>query len=159
MAHYIYVKWLAVVVAGIFIRNSYVLYSICIADAGRWVMNTLDLFKDETDFKEFKAGETIFREGEPGDNLYVVMEGSVDIKVAGEKFIAAQPGDIVGEMALIDASARSATAVARTRCKLIAINEKRFTHLTQQTPYFAIYVMRVLVERLRRMNKILASIT
>ena len=121
-------------------------------------MNTLDLFKNETDYKTFNTGEIIFKEGEPGDNMYVVLEGAVDINVSGEKFILAQPGDIVGEMALIDSSARSATAIARTKCKLIAINEKRFTALTQQTPAFAIHVMRILVERLRRMNKILASI-
>ena len=122
-------------------------------------MNTLDLFKGETVFKEFRTGEIIFKEGEPGDNMYVVMEGAVDIKVGEEKFIVAQPGDILGEMALIDSSARSATAVARTNCKLIAIDEKRFIFLIQQTPFFAIYVMRVLVERLRIMNKIMASIT
>ena len=125
---------------------------------GEHIMNTLDMFKHETDYKAFKTGEIIFREGEPGDNMYVVLEGAVDINVSGEKFIVAQAGDVVGEMALIDSSARSATAVARTNCKVIAINEERFTALTQQNPAFAIHVMRILVERLRRMNKILASI-
>ena len=122
-------------------------------------MNTLDLFKDETEFKECRAGEIIFREGEPGDSMYVVLEGAVDVKVGDEKFIVAGPGEILGEMALIDSSARSAIAVARKDCKLVPINEKRFTALVRQTPVFAIHVMKILVERLRRMNKILASIT
>ena len=122
-------------------------------------MNTLDLFKDETEVKECRAGEIIFREGEPGDNMYVILEGAVDVKVGDEKFIVAGPGEILGEMALIDSSARSATAVARKDCKLVPINEKRFTALVRQTPVFAIHVMKILVERLRRMNKILASIT
>jgi len=122
-------------------------------------MNTLDLFADETEFTEFRAGETIFREGEPGDSMYVVLEGAVDVKVGDEKFIVAGPGEILGEMALIDASARSATAVARNNCKLVPIDEKRFSTLVQQTPAFAIHVMTILVERLRRMNRILASLT
>jgi len=125
---------------------------------GEHHMNTLDMFNNDTDYKAFKTGEIIFSEGEPGDHMYVVLEGAVDINVSGEKFIVAQPGDIIGEMALIDSSARSATAVARTNCKLIAINETRFAELTRLTPAFAIHVMRILVERLRRMNKILASI-
>ena len=121
-------------------------------------MNTLDLFCNETEFKEFKAGELIFEEGEPGDCMYVVKEGAVDIRVGDEKFVVAEPGELVGEMALIDSSSRSATAIARTNCKLIEINEKRFAFLIQQTPFFAIHVMKVLVERLRKMNIIVASI-
>ncbi|MGH8119723.1 MAG: Crp/Fnr family transcriptional regulator [Gammaproteobacteria bacterium] len=121
-------------------------------------MNTLDLFKDDTEFTEFRAGETIFREGEPGDSMYVVMEGSVDVMVGDEKFIVTGPGEILGEMALIDSSKRSATAIARKDCKLVPINEKRFSALVRQTPAFAIHVMTILAERLRRMNRILASI-
>jgi len=122
------------------------------------MMNTLDLFEDDTECTEFKAGDTIFKEGEPGDSMYVVLEGAVDVMVGDEKFIVAGPGEILGEMALIDSSARSATAVARNDCKLVPINEKRFSALVQQTPFFAIHVMKILAERLRRMNRILASI-
>jgi len=49
--------------------------------------------------------------------------------------------------------------VARNNCKLVPIDEKRFSTLVQQTPAFAIHVMTILVERLRRMNRILASLT
>lgn len=120
-------------------------------------MNTLELFRSESEYKEYKAGDLIFEEGEAGENMYIVKEGAVDIKVGEEIFVVAGAGEILGEMALIDSSARSATAVAKTACKLIPVNEKRFAFLVQQTPFFAIHVMKVLVERLRKMNKIMAA--
>lgn len=120
-------------------------------------MNTLDFFSEDTDYKKYKAGDVIFREGEPGDTMYIIKEGAVEVSVAGEKFVAAQPGDLLGEMAMIDSSARSATAIAKTDCKLIELNEKQFAFQVQRTPIFAIFVMKILVDRLRKMNKILSS--
>jgi CRP/FNR family transcriptional regulator, cyclic AMP receptor protein len=120
-------------------------------------MNTLEFFSEDTPYKEYKAGELIFREGEPGDTMYIIKEGAVEVSVAGEKFVVGQQGDLLGEMAMIDSSARSATALAKTDCKLIELNEKQFAFQVQRTPIFAIFVMKILVERLRKMNKILSS--
>ena len=120
-------------------------------------MNTLEFFSEDTPYKEYKAGEIIFREGEPGDTMYIIKEGAVEVSVAGEKFVVGQQGDLLGEMAMIDSSARSATALAKTDCKLIELNEKQFAFQVQRTPIFAIFVMKILVERLRKMNKILTS--
>lgn len=120
-------------------------------------MNTLELFQNDTEYKDYRAGEQIFEEGEAGENMYIVKAGAVDIKVGDEIFVVAGAGEILGEMALIDSSSRSATAVAKTACKLIPVNQKRFAFLIQQTPLFAIHVMKVLVERLRKMNKIMAA--
>ena len=112
-----------------------------------------NLFSNATDFKTFPAGETIFKEGQPGDMMYIVIEGEVDVLVHGKVvYSIGGPGGVLGEMALIDTQPRSATAVARTACKLVPIDQKRFTFLIQQTPYFAVEVMRTMAERLRRMN-------
>lgn len=120
-------------------------------------MNTLDFFSDDIDYKQYKAGEVIFKEGDPGDNMYIIKEGMVEVTAGGEKFIVSRPGDLFGEMALIDSNPRSATAVARTDSKLISINEKQFAFQVQRTPIFAIHVMKVMAKRLRKMNKILSS--
>jgi CRP/FNR family transcriptional regulator, cyclic AMP receptor protein len=64
----------------------------------------------------------------------------------------AGPGDIVGEMALIDAKSRSATAQAKSDCRLAPVDERRFLFLVHEHPLFALHVMRVLADRLRRMN-------
>ena len=88
--------------------------------------------------------------------MYVVKEGSADILVSGKVVATVGPGEVFGEMSLIDDRApHSAAVVARTDCHHVPVDEKRFLFLVQQTPYFAIQVMRVIAERLRRMNEII----
>ncbi len=116
-------------------------------------MDTLDLFRNEDNIVEFVKGDVIFREGDPADTMYIIKEGEVKIMAAGKSIITATTGEIFGEMALIDASPRSAMARAATNCTLIPINRPRFDFLVQQTPYFSLYLMRILVERIRKLNE------
>ena len=104
------------------------------------------------DLEGFSTGQHIFTAGQPGDTMYVVKEGEVEVVVNGKVVDTLGPGGILGEMALIDKQPRSATAVAKTDCKLVSVNEQRFQRLVQQTPHFAIQVMRVMAQRLRQMN-------
>jgi len=108
------------------------------------------LFRNPEYFVPFKAGDVIFNEGDAGDMMYVVIEGEVDIVVRNKIVETIGPENFLGEMALVDASPRSATAVARTNCKLAPINHSRFNFLVQQTPNFALHLMRVMTDRLRR---------
>ena len=62
-------------------------------------------------------------------------------------------GGIVGEMGLIDKTARSGSAIAKTDCKLVPLDETRFKIYVHNTPFFAIQVMRVMADRLRRMDE------
>lgn len=112
-------------------------------------MPTTNLFLSETEPKHFKAGERIFDEGEAGDFMYGLIEGEVEIRKGGKVVDTIGPGGIFGEMALIDHAPRSATAVAKTDCKAAQISEKRFYFLVQQTPNFALHLMRVLTDRVR----------
>ena len=98
-------------------------------------------------------GETIFQEGDPGTEMYVVKEGEVDLFLRGKILKSLKKGDIFGEMAIIDNSPRSATARARTDCELMVINQERFLTLVHQNPNFALEVMKVLAERLRLTNE------
>jgi len=100
----------------------------------------------------FKAGDYIFDEGQPGDHMYVVLEGEVDLHVHGQLVETLREGGVLGEMALLDAAPRTASAVARTKCKLVPVNQKRFNLLVQHTPDFAIQIMRVMAGRLRAMD-------
>jgi CRP/FNR family cyclic AMP-dependent transcriptional regulator len=112
---------------------------------------TIDLFRNTDDFKVYQPGEVIFREGEPGDCMYAVVEGEVAITARGSHVDTIGPGGIFGEMALIDAEPRSATAAVSTTAKVAPINQKRFMFLVQNTPYFSIQVLRIMSERMRRM--------
>jgi CRP/FNR family transcriptional regulator, cyclic AMP receptor protein len=115
-------------------------------------MSALNLVRFAGDVLSFVAGQQIFAEGQPGDVMFIVKAGEVDVIVHGQSVETLGPGGVLGEMALIDHNPRSATAVAKTDCQLVPINEQRFQFLVQQTPYFAIEVMRVLANRLRHMD-------
>ena len=84
--------------------------------------------------------------------MYVVVEGEVDIRVGKVTAETVVQGGIFGEMALIDQQVRSADAVARTQCKLVEVDQRRFQFLVSETPYFAIQVMTIMAERLRHAN-------
>jgi CRP-like cAMP-binding protein len=113
-------------------------------------MNLAKLFENAKDAKNYPAGTTVFAQGEPRDVMYVVLEGELDLQRGRRTFETAAAGAIVGEMAMIDKAPRSATAIAKTRCRLMPIDDKRFEFMVTETPFFALHVMRVLVDRLRR---------
>lgn len=114
-------------------------------------MNFAQFFQD-SDYLEYSIGSTIFNEGDPGDVMYVILEGRVDILFKGRLIGEIQAGEIIGEMALIDTSARSATAIAMGQCKLVPVNEALFLEMVKENPTFALAVMRTLAERVRRKN-------
>lgn len=116
-------------------------------------MPATSLFEHASEAQSVPAGATIFRTGDPRDNMYAVVEGQVDIFVNDKLVETVEKGGIFGEMALIDRESRTGTAVARTDAKIVAVDERRFLFLIQQTPNFALHVMRVLSERLRRLDE------
>ena len=106
---------------------------------------------------EYDVGDVIFEEGSTGRELYVVLDGQVDIaKVNGGSktvIISLGKGEFFGEMAVIDGSARSATAIsAAPGTKVMRINHARFVYLVSQQPAFALMVMDALSKRLRASN-------
>jgi CRP/FNR family transcriptional regulator, cyclic AMP receptor protein len=102
--------------------------------------------------REYKAGEVIFREGDPATELFIIKSGSVEIRLGNRLLDTLPERSIFGEMALIDPGSRSATAVAVTDAAIVPVSEKQFLFLVSRTPYFALNVMRVLVRRLRTSN-------
>jgi len=113
----------------------------------------LDMFHNERESEAFAAGQVVFAKGDPGNAMYVVLEGEVELLIGSDVVETLGPGEPFGEMALIDRAPRIATVVAKTDCRLLAIPEKRFLFLVQQTPYFALHIMRIMAERLRKMNE------
>jgi CRP/FNR family transcriptional regulator, cyclic AMP receptor protein len=101
----------------------------------------------------FAMGDVIFAEGDKGDAMYVIRSGEVAIERGGHVMESLGPGNIFGEMALIDGSPRSVTVRAKTDCVVAPMNEKSFLFLVDETPFFAVAVMRTLADRLRRMDK------
>ena len=103
--------------------------------------------------RSYKAGEIVFREGDPATELFIIKEGRVDI-LSGNRLLDSIDGNgIFGEMALIDAAPRSASAVAASDVTVVPISEKQFLFLVSQTPFFALNLLKVLARRLRATNK------
>lgn len=115
-------------------------------------MTIIDLLPSETPIKAIPAGEVVFAQGDPGDVMFVVIEGEVEILLDGKPIETVRAGGIIGEMALIDMGPRSATAICRTRSMLSPVDQMRFRELIAREPDFALNVMRVLARRLRRMD-------
>jgi CRP/FNR family transcriptional regulator, cyclic AMP receptor protein len=106
---------------------------------------------------EFEVGEVVFEEGSTGRELFVVLDGRIDIvKMNGASktvIVTLGKGEFFGEMAVIDGSARSATAIsAAAKTRVMRINHARFVYLVSQQPAFALMVMDALSKRLRASN-------
>jgi CRP/FNR family cyclic AMP-dependent transcriptional regulator len=113
----------------------------------------LTLFQNDPMAEAFKAGQTFFTQGDPGDHMYVVIAGEVDLKIGDAIVETVASGGVFGEMALIDHRDRSATAIGKSDGTIVPVNQKRFLYLVQNTPFFAVEVMEVMADRLRRMDE------
>src|ERR1700710_90744 len=106
---------------------------------------------------EYDVADVIFEEGSTGRELYVVLDGKIDIvKDSGATrttIVTLGKGEFFGEMAVIDGSSRSATAIAAApKTKVMRINHARFVYLVSQQPAFALMIMDALSKRLRASN-------
>ena len=115
-----------------------------------------NLFRNADNVQTFAAGQTIFTEGQPGLTMYVVNQGEVELRIGDRVLETVGPGGMFGEMALIDSGSRSATATARTECQVVPVPRSQFEALIRETPGFALQVMRVMADRLRRTDQALA---
>ena len=107
----------------------------------------------------YAASEVIFEEGSTGRELFVVLDGKVDIvKNSGADravIVTLGKGEFFGEMAVIDGSSRSASAIAAMPgTRVMRINHARFVYLVSQQPAFALMIMDALSKRLRASNAV-----
>jgi CRP-like cAMP-binding protein len=112
-----------------------------------------DLVRRGAQLRCFDAGERIFLEHEAGDCLYVVRSGMVDVITFGTVLERIGPGGIFGEMAVIDGGARSAAALAAEPTEVAVIDKEAFQALVRAEPLFALAIMRLLTERIRRLGQ------
>jgi len=111
------------------------------------------LFRHASESETYADGDVVFRAGDPGDVMYVVRSGAVEVTVGDTLVETVVEGQPFGEMALIDDGPRSAHAVAVGATELVPIGLKRFKFLVQASPDFSLMLMRVMADRLRAMNQ------
>lgn len=98
-------------------------------------------------------GERIFLEQDKGSAMYIVRSGAVDVITFGKVQERIGPGGVFGEMALIDGGPRAAAALACEPSELAVIDKATFLTLINEEPEFALRVMRLMAERVRRMGR------
>ena len=106
----------------------------------------------------FEVGDIIFREGESGDVMFILLEGAVELSVKVDKGEAViktvdTPNDFFGEMALLDEAPRSASAKALARTRLLVVDGPSFESMILQNGRFALKIIKVLSERIRTSNE------
>ena len=104
-------------------------------------MDLTAVFKDYPHIQSVSAGELIFEQGSKGTEMYVVLDGEVELTVNGSSVAVLSSGDFLGEMALMDSDTRSAAAQAKTDCRLASLTKHRFLIMVQKTPFFALHVI------------------
>ena len=110
-----------------------------------------------------KRGDSLFREGDDGDRLYIVTDGKVKLSHSSddgrENLIAVLgPGEIIGELSLFDLGARSSTVAAIAPTRLVSLSHKDMMSFINQHPDMAITMLRELARRLRNTNTALADL-
>lgn len=118
-------------------------------------MGTLHLFRNLPEVIAVAAGSYIFRSGETAKVMYLIIEGEVELMVGDAVVETAGEGAFIGEMALIEDKPRSASARARSDCRVFPIDAERFQLLVRETPFFALQVMQTLARRLRSMDALI----
>ena len=117
----------------------------------------LAFFRSAGTLEEKPGGKHIFMENEKpgglfskGAKMYLLLEGEVGLMIRNKFFGVVKKGEVFGELAVIGGLPRSATAMAKTDCRLLTLDEKQFHTALQKTPDFALMLMSIMVQRLRQ---------
>ena len=99
--------------------------------------------------QRFQKGECFIRQGDIGNSLYIIVAGEVDVVVDGVGCVAKREvGSVIGEMALLSDSVRTASCVASSDLSVLQILREDFQNLMNEKPELAFGIMQVLIQRL-----------
>jgi CRP-like cAMP-binding protein len=100
-----------------------------------------------TEDLEIGAGEVLCKEGDIGQEFFVIVEGETDVTTNGKRVAARGGGDFVGEIALLEETTRTATVTAKTPLRVFVLTRQDFRHLVREHPSVEQKVMRALARR------------
>jgi CRP-like cAMP-binding protein len=118
-------------------------------------VTTVIIFQKQPNPQTFAAGQVIFEEGQPGNFMFGIVQGEVNILVNGKVVETIETGEVFGTGVLVGVKNRTYTAIAKTDCQLASLDEKRFLFAVQETPMFALTVIKNYSERLTRLQRML----
>jgi CRP/FNR family transcriptional regulator, cyclic AMP receptor protein len=114
------------------------------------------------DYEKVPAGQTLFQAGEPGESLYIVRSGEIELYIkdnAGQKIIltVARPGDMFGELALLDSGPRTATAASLSDAELLVLDRDDLLLLFQKRPDAALHMLAAMGRMTRKADELLRT--
>lgn len=116
--------------------------------------DVIDLFFNHLKTYHVSAGDVIFKSGEKGEKMFALMKGEVELWLNDQVVETIHEHDVFGEGALVQLEHnRITTAIAKTDCQLAELNRERFLFLLQETPLFALEIVRSLSSRLRKIKQ------
>lgn len=107
----------------------------------------------DTDELAFGPGQSVVNEGELGETLFVVLEGEGKVVRGGKKVGTVLPGDFFGELATIDAQARSASVVAVTPMRVLRLFRRHLMALLKEEPHVTLKLLDGIVRRIRQVER------
>jgi CRP-like cAMP-binding protein len=110
------------------------------------------VFVSASEKRTYPAGEVIFSLGDLSSQMFGVVTGAVDLLRGDTVVVRIQQGGTFGEMGIIDGAPRSLTAVAAEPSEIAVLDQRTFLFLVQETPMFALQVMRSLAARIREQD-------
>jgi CRP-like cAMP-binding protein len=119
------------------------------ARCGRKDLERIGRLAEEIDVP---AGKVLMREGEIGQEFFLIVSGKVKIERNGKLLRNLGPGDFTGEIALVQEEPRTATATCETDCRLLVVAHREFHTMLDQNPEFRRSVMGALADRIRRLE-------
>jgi CRP-like cAMP-binding protein len=99
------------------------------------------------------AGTLLVDQGQTGREAFVILEGSVTVKRNGRRVATLGPGDVVGELSLLDHGPRTASAVCDTDCELFVLDHRHFRGVLESNPAIAMKLLAALAERIRLLDR------
>ena len=99
------------------------------------------------------AGGIIFSKGDPGDCMYIVQSGVIEMVIGDTVVETCGPNETIGFMSMVDGAARSSTARVKETCELSLIDQRKFRFMVDEVPNFALYIMGAMARRIRGMSQ------
>ena len=101
----------------------------------------------------FPAGGVVFNQGDPGECMYIVQSGVIEMMIGDKVVEVCGPNEAIGFMSVIDGAARSSTARVKEAVELSIIDQRKFRFMVDEVPNFATYIMGAMARRIRGMGK------
>jgi CRP/FNR family cyclic AMP-dependent transcriptional regulator len=116
------------------------------AGLGKGELERLGMLTDEVDLP---AGRVLMRQGDRGEELFVLMRGAARVERDGRELVALQADDFFGEIALVDGGPRTATVTLTEDSALLVVGRRQFQQLLEEFPHVRLQVLEALARRVR----------